>query len=207
MNVLLIIVTLEATIVGYKAQINQCTSLLPQLYIVPQSISLRDDTNINEATTAPILNEALQPVFLIEKIKGMPTGMTSIYLKTLSNNVLYRITSMEHGPPRRKRQVMINSATTNVPLFMGSDGLNNNPSFVIKVGAEGPDVLVVRCVDTLLYRYQIESQFTKAIEARVVRMKLHLPNQNTYTVSFRSPTQKNKPFIIATAIAMDELLK
>jgi hypothetical protein len=99
MSVLLIIVTLDVIIDGYEAQINRCTSLLPSLCIVPQSISLRDDTNQN--INAEILNEALKTVFLIEKIKGMPTGVTSIYLKGLSHNVLYRITAIEHGPPRR----------------------------------------------------------------------------------------------------------
>ncbi|UJR18614.1 hypothetical protein I4U23_005522 [Adineta vaga] len=141
MDVLLIIVILGATIGGSEAQINHCTSLLPSLCIVPQSISLHD-TNTNQNINAEILNEALKPVFLVEKIKGMRTGMTSIYLKSLSNNVLFRITGIEHGPPRRQRQVMIDSATTSVPLFMGSDGLNRNPSFVMKVGAEDTGVLL-----------------------------------------------------------------
>jgi hypothetical protein len=102
---------------------------------------------------------------------------------------------------------MIDSATSSVPLFMGSDGLESSQSFVMKVGAESTGVSVVRCVNKMLYRYQIENQFTKTIDAHVFRMNLKLQNQNTYTVSFRSPTQTNKALIIATAIAMDKLSK
>jgi hypothetical protein len=199
MSVLLVIVIFAAIIGGHGALINHCTSSLPSLYIVPQRGSL-------ETSDGNILDEQLRPILIIEKVKGLSKGTTSIYLKISATKILYQIIVMQPSPPRAHRQVIIKSSTDPLPLFIGSEGPKGNPSFAIRVGSQNGHFLVVRCVDKLLYRYQIEDEFTRTIEAHVFRMIVPSPNSNSYTISFRSPIQKNKHLIAAIAVAMDELL-
>lgn len=200
MSVLMVIVVFFGVINGgHGALVNHCTSLLPAIFIVPHRTSFEEDTK-------QILNEQLKPVLVVEKVLGLPHGTTSVYVKTVSNTILYEIIAMQRSPPRGTRQVTIKAPDRIVPLFIGNEGPKRNSSFAIKVEYANGQFLVVRCVDTILYRYQIENEFTKATEAQVVRMTAPLGNLHTHTIFFRSPAQQNKGLIAAITLAMDELL-